>query len=601
MDYVSFKDSGKRAFRSRRSLLSFTALAMGAILAGCGGGGGGGGAIPAAASAPGQMSAPGSTGGSVLNAGASASPSSSPAPGTINTAGTVAKLITGGFDLNTGSPHGYVYVYTSSSTTFSGAQPYVGELVSVAGTGSWTTQLQAVSVAQLTSLAAATASPSPSPTPVPVLAGPAHIQTWAFDEYWAEGANASSSAVASYLTYAEGGDGNAKAQLDCSGTPKSCSSVFYYDPNLIYSSASCPVSGDASFLASAGADESWFVHEAGYTDFAHRAQGTYSQSCNGATIQIPVYLANEASPNTAAYYANYLRAKGDKWDDYFMDDTSSRVLYQTYGPGGGFCQDVLPSHHCTTTQEYPTDDALLQAHESFVGGLTHNNGTQMQMFFNGVSFTGQTPYNLNLMTMGAGKFVGAVCENCVVNAGTVRPTMFASVLNAMAQIDQIPNAAFIELSTGYSPAGSAAQVTQRLITTAMAWLGYSEGHTVVFPNLEDNTQNLAVWPEDMLYPSSPVQSMTNGAADIAVTTGVYRREFAACSNNRAAIGPCAAIVNATSSNVIISSAWLTQTYGHVVALSGGDILSGGSVSLSSTTFSPNVTILAPGAGVLLVQ
>ncbi|MBV8636794.1 MAG: hypothetical protein JO322_01800 [Candidatus Eremiobacteraeota bacterium] len=455
--------------------------------------------------------------------------------------------------------------------------------------------------APLTGAASAGPSASPSASPTPNTSVPAHIQTWAFDEYWAEGANAPSSAVAQYLTYAEGGAGNGKAQSDCSGSPKTCSSVFYVDPNFKYASPTCPMAESAAFIAAAGSDESWFVHEAGYTDFAHRVQGSYAQSCQGATVTIPVYLANDASPNVAAYYQNYLQSNGDKWDYYFMDDTSTLVLSQTYGPGGGFCQDSLPNHWCSSTQEYPNDSAVAQAHLTFASSLSHTNGQPMQFFFNGVSFSGQTPLNLQLLSMGSGHFMGAVCENCIVNAGTPRPNMFAPVLNAMAQIDAIPGAAFIELNTGSSPTASTAQLAARYLTTAMAWLGYSEGHTIVFPNLEDNTNNLAVWPEDLLYPTQPLQSMTSGATDLQVAPGVYRREFASCYNNQSPIGPCAAIVNSTSSPVPIAAAWLQQTYHHILQMSGGDILSGGTTVLNTAYFTPGVGSLGAGAATILVK
>lgn len=440
---------------------------------------------------------------------------------------------------------------------------------------------------------------SATPTPVPLMNVPAHIPTWVYDEYWAGGANASASAVTQYVTYAEGGNGNTKAQKDCSTSPKSCYSVFYFDPNFQYDGTTCPVLPDTNFINAAS--ESSFVHEAGYTDAAHRVVGHYNEGCKGSTMTIPVYLANQTSPSVIAWFQNYLQQNGDSWDNYFMDDTSTVLLDQTYGPGGGFCQDSLPNHWCSTTQEYPTDSAVAQAHAAFANSLNHLNGSPMKFFFNGIDFSGQTPRSLQLLTLAPGHFSGAVCENCIVSGGTLRPNLYAPVLKAMAQIDAIPNEAIVELNTGASPAGSAAQLTQRTVATAIAWLGYSDGHTIVFPDFETNTQGLSVWPEDLIYPGAPLQTMSTGASDLAVATGVYRREFVSCFNNQAPIGPCAAVVNASSATVTVSSAWLQQTYGHVISMTGGDILSGGTLSLTATAFSPNVTTIAPGQAVLLAQ
>lgn len=428
---------------------------------------------------------------------------------------------------------------------------------------------------------------------------PAHIPTWAFDEYWGEGASAPSSAVQQYVSYAEGGQGNAKAVADCDGPVKgACSSVFYLDPNFVYASANCPATIAAQVDATS--NESWYVHESGYTDAAHRAHGSYLQNCQGRQQSVPVYLLNENQPAVQTYFGSYIHEYADQWDAFFMDDTSGSVLSQGYGPGGGFCPDSNAQHYCWSTQEYPSNAAVVAAHGAFVNALNHTNGSPTKYFFNGLSFSGGQPQNLTLF-QASNRFAGATCENCVVNANVPRPTMYASVLTAMAQIDQIPGAAFIELNTGTLAAGAQAQQTERRITTAVAWLGYADGHTIVFPNLEDDTRNLAVWPEDMIYPSQPLETMTSSANDIMVAPGVYRREFAMCYNDGSPIGQCAAILNANSTSVTIASSWITQSYGHIIQLEGGDVLSGGTLGLKNAYYAPGRTNIAPASATLLVK
>jgi hypothetical protein len=422
-----------------------------------------------------------------------------------------------------------------------------------------------------------------------------HFPTWATDEYWGPGANATSAQVQQYASYAQGGLGNDKAVLDCPGS--SCKSVFYVDPNFLYANASCPATAAADVLSAA--TEGWYIHEAGYTDAAHRVHGSMSTTCNGVSETVPVYVLNDFSTLVQTYFRSYLRANADAWNYYFMDDTSGEILTQMYGPGGGFCQNNPPNHYCTTTQELPTDATVVYAHSVFANAMTHASGAPMDFFYNGLTTSDGQPTDLTVLD-GSSHFSGVVCEDCIVNGGTLRPTMYAPVLTSMAYVDGTTAGQFVELNHGSSPAGSAAQVTQRMVTTAIAWLGYKAGHTIVFPSLEDNSESLAVWPEDNVVPSSPVQSMVNSATDIQTSTaGVYRREFSSCTNAGVSIGPCAALINSTSSAVTVLSSWLHNTYGHVITTSGGDLISGGTLLLTSTVFTPNVTTIPASQALLL--
>lgn len=428
---------------------------------------------------------------------------------------------------------------------------------------------------------------------------PSHIPTWAFDEYFGQGVNATTAQVAQYVSYAEGGQGDNKATVDCdSGATKNCSSVFYFDPNFLYASTTCPGAQAQAVLSVAA--ESWFVHDSGYSDLAHRVQGNYSQVCNGGYVSVPVYLMDDANPAVQSFFQSYIQSIGDGWDAYFMDDTSGRVLTQAYGPGGGFCQNNPPNHYCMATQEYPTDASVVAAHDAFANAMNHVSGSPMQFFFNGVGFSGSTVENLGIL-QGSNRFLGAICENCIVNNGTLRPTMYANVLTAMAQIDAIPGAAFVELNMSTAASGSVYEHQQRVITTAVAWLGFSPGQTIVFPDLENNTSNLAVWPEDQIYPTQPVESMVTSASDIQVAPGVYVREFAECYNAGVAIGQCAAVLNSTTSAVTVEKSWLKQSYTHLLALTGGDALSGGTMSLTSDYFVANTTQVQASLATLLLK
>jgi hypothetical protein len=535
---------------------------------------------------------------SVTQAGATPAPQATYVP-TTTTSGSIVSVSSSYFVLNTGSPHGKVTVDTNASTQFIGAKPYAGESVSINATGSWDpgpfTAVWVTEAGYATPAPVVAPTPSATSTPVALANVPVHIPTWAFDETGYEGNGAAAASVQKYLTYAEGGLGNAKAEQDCATSPKMCHSVAYTNPNLVYDDANCPYQPDATFIKASS--ESWFVHLSGYSDAAHRVHGSYSRTCNGTAETDPVYLADQANPAVVAWWKSFLQQNLDSWDYIWLDSTSTSVGGQAFGPGGSFCPGLSA---CSTTQEYPTDASVLSAHISFADALSHANGSALQYFFNGVQFNFGNITNTALLSQDPSHFVGGVCENCVVDAGVLRPANYTAVLNGMLAVNGIAGAEFVQLDTGSSASGSAAQIAQRTVALAIAWLAYKDGHTVIFPNFEYNTNNLAVWPEDLIYPGAPVQTMQWSANDIMVSGNVYRREFRQCFNDQQPIGPCAAIVNASSATVTVASSWLTQTYTHQITPQGGDVLSGGGLSLTSTTFTPNATTIAAGEAILLV-
>ena len=417
-------------------------------------------------------------------------------------------------------------------------------------------------------------------------AGPYHIATWAIDNWGSQGNHASAASVVQYLTY---GYGYAKALADCHAYANGCKAVTYVNPNHLYApSGGCNWQPDGN--AYAAASESWFVHQTGYTTSSNRVNGVKTFNCGTSSI----WEMNPNSTGLQAWYRNYLQTNADKFDYYFIDDNSMMVVNEGWFPSGGGCSP-WPAL-CHSTQEISDDAAEVRAHANFVNAMYHLNGSPMRFFYQGSSFN--NPLDVSAFST-SNRFVGLTCEGCIANSvGSVRPNMYAKVLDSMAAVDA-SSGAYVLISHGSSPAGSAAQILQRLVTTGIVWLGYSEGHTIVWPDLEDNTANLAVWPEDLIYPSAPLESMVRGATDLEVASGVYRREFASCYQGGLVIGPCATIVNATSSALTIRSAWLSQSYRHAVTLSGGDVLSGGVANIAGSSFTPNSSAVEASGAVLL--
>ena len=147
-------------------------------------------------------------------------------------------------------------------------------------------------------------------------------------------------------------------------------------------------------------------------------------------------------------------------------------------------------------------------------------------------------------------------------------------------------------------------------------LGYSPGHLVDWANLEQGSRDLAVWPEEGIYPTAPLESMAapggrgcltgsgkvcsrGGHNSIRVAAGVFRREFRNCYRRGSSFGACAAIVNTNRRPVTIRSSWLPIALHHQITFAGGDVQSGGTVELTGAPFTAGSAVLGGHDAVLL--
>ena len=70
----------------------------------------------------------------------------------LTVSGNVVALFSNGFQIEAGPGIGYFNVFTTASTTYTGAKPYVGENIEAAGTGTPSTSMLATAVSQIDSL-----------------------------------------------------------------------------------------------------------------------------------------------------------------------------------------------------------------------------------------------------------------------------------------------------------------------------------------------------------------------------------------------------------------------------------------------------------------
>lgn len=436
---------------------------------------------------------------------------------------------------------------------------------------------------------------------------PKHTETWAYDDC-GEGSNLThpASLVQQWVTYAESncGPNEKNALTDCivSGTTY-CTPIQYLDTNWEYAQGS--ILEPSSTIPA----ENWWLHDPGYTDSAHRIAITAYGGGN---------LINQDNTAADQWFQNFVRTNYSSYSYLFMDDMSASLQGQVYNSGQ------------TTTDEITTDAGIQASHQQMSSYMTQANGAAIKQVFNG---DGANPYLASPMGMlnnpnnlnglnpshNTTNFYGLSAEGSPWDSGIIADFKYATLLDDMSFVDQIPND--FEVLLSYDTSGS----TQgRRVQEATVLLGYSPGHIVSWADLETNSDDLAVWPEEGIYPTNPVQTMSDpsgtaycldptgppstvyppfctsgGHNDLMVATDVYRREFKTCYNQGVEFGPCAAIVNVSSSPVTIQSSWLTQSYAHEITFNGGDIQSGGTLNLTGASFTPGTTTLAAGDAVLL--
>jgi hypothetical protein len=419
-----------------------------------------------------------------------------------------------------------------------------------------------------------------------------HVQTWAYDDCGNGGGSAGAAVVRAWVSFAEsncGPGGDAKALADChSGATVFCDVMQYLDTNWIYLNGSPPWGA-----FSAAAQEGWYQHVPGSS-----TERVMSSGYGGG------YLINQSDPAVQSFFASYARSHYNADDGLMMDDQAASLSSALYWSSCG----------CSSTAEAGSDAALLAAHEQMSAAMTHSNGQPFVQVDNTLPVNPYLPQGFTLLNKASG-VQGLIAEGEPEYDGTLDP-YYSTLLDQLAYVSDETSGFAVPLS--YGQAGAADQDQSRRVQEATILLGYSPGHLVDWADLEQGSSDLAVWPEEGIYPTDPLESMsvpggtgclagtgvvcsTGGHNDLQVAPGVYRREFGDCYEQDASVGACAAIVNTTASPVTVPASWLTQAYGHQVTLDGGDVQSGGTVDLTGASFTPGASTIPAHDATLLTN
>jgi hypothetical protein len=342
--------------------------------------------------------------------------------------------------------------------------------------------------------------------------------------------------------------------------------------------------------AAQAAHESWWLHEPGHTDAARRVS---LSSYGGGNV------LNEANPAVDNWFKNYAHANYNSYDALMMDDTTGSLSDELFGSGSALSDEL-------------TSDAVLQAaHKDMAAVMTHTSGQPFLQIDNALT---PNPYLATPFKMlnSPSTVNGLIAEGAPMSDGTLT-SYYSTLLDEMAYVDHTSND-FIALLS-YDRSGS---LRARLVQEATVLVGYSAGHTVDWSDLEQNSSDLAVWPEEGIVPTNPVQTMdaprgadclagqgivcsSGGHNNLEVAPGVYRREFGQCYDRGVAFGDCATIINTTGSPVTIKSSWLTDSYDHQMTMKGGDVQTGGTLNLAGARFTAGTTTVVADDAMLLTS
>jgi hypothetical protein len=167
----------------------------------------------------------------------------------------------------------------------------------------------------------------------------------------------------------------------------------------------------------------------------------------------------------------------------------------------------------------------------------------------------------------APRVLGEVNEDCYRAARTVGGDRWHRQGDALLAVAALHRYAICFMMGAPTPAN-------RTYALASWWLTYDPRWSVAAP-IDPVPGAVALLPEFAIVPGAPLRSATRSVDELR-DGSVYGREFAACTQDGAPIGGCAAVVNPSAGDVPLPR--LRGRYASVLVLDPRDAISGGTAS-----------------------
>jgi hypothetical protein len=535
----------------------------------------------------------------VLAAGALATSAPIPMPSpTLSTiAGTVVALNSEGVQLDT-SVNGLLWVATTSSTTYFGGKPVIGDYESVAGTGSVHTSYgfsaivasQSVGAPSNTSVSGTIVGGTPygftldvssSYPAVPVvLTGSSVVAAGVLEA----GAQASITGTGSTATSVLGveivvSDPTPKVSPTPTPTPITQTHVITADylgapdgTTSVTGAQAAPYLNwaqtgyaDANALSAAGIKtQIYYDPNRVQTDEAlfSAPSSAFAQTCSGVDVtdyfdSVTQYVMNPSSTALQSAYAADLTAYvgGAHFDSVFQDDT---------GPLSEMSVTFTPSLPCNYS-----DAAWIS------GSIALGNAAPFPVVFNGLSILdGENP-SMSIQILGAGSTntIGANFEGCYTTTSQAENDgwLWLAEENTELQVNALSKQFWcMERNTADGSQSTAA----RIYAYASFLLTYNPTLDVMWEDF-GTTSGLHVFPEEQLVALDPVVATPASVASLEESGGAYGRQYSECFVAGKFVGACAVAVNP---NTGTSVPFPFPQFTHTLTLSGYGTLDGGTLS-----------------------
>lgn len=509
-----------------------------------------------------------------------------PIPTGVSTwSGTIASLIQGGFNMQTGN--GYLNVYTGSATVI-GGHPSVGDYVVATATGAPESGVTATYVSlsssapgsvSLTGTVAAstsygfTLSVSASYPAVPIVLNSATIVG---GEPLAVGApikvdgkgSLGSSVVAVQIAVVD------PPAVEATPTPGPIAQTHILTGDYLgwgsnssfdFAAAAPYLSWAQTSVANSTAIHSLGIHTQYYAD-PNRTQpasalytaveSEFAHDCNANRVTVnyqgtTLYVMNVNASTLQSAWSSYIASSGGTFDAVFEDNA---------GP----LSDFTPYEQFSAMPCNYSDASWIS------GGQTVNNVSPIPIIFNGLG-GGSVSKSMGLLA--SSNTIGGTFENCLSDDTLLKMngSLWGVIENTELQV-AAQNKIFICMAR--SAASASANTDARLYDLASFLLTYNPQTSVLWEEYA-TPSNLHVNPETGLVPLDPKVPTPGNISALQQPGGSYGREYQQCYLRGQFVGACAVVVNPSGTGSVV---FPYPQYTHTLLLSGAGVLDGGTVS-----------------------